>query len=101
MELLDKLHKRICRTVGPSFAASLELIVDRRNVASLSLFYNYYCGRCLPELVQLVLLPYFRGRSTYYSDRFHDFSVTIPLCYKDVYDNVSFLGELDSGILCL
>ena len=90
VELLDKLHKRICRTVGPSFAASLELIVHRRNVASLSLFYNYCCGRCLPELVQLVLLPYFRGSSTYYSDRLHDFFVTIPLCYKDVYDNSFF-----------
>ena len=24
LELLDKLHKRICRTVGPALAASLE-----------------------------------------------------------------------------
>ena len=26
-----------------------------------------------------------RGRSTHYSDRLHDFFVTIPRCYKDVY----------------
>ena len=38
LELLDKLQKRICRTVGPSLAASLEPLADRRNVASLSLF---------------------------------------------------------------
>ena len=29
LELLDKLNKRICRTVGPSLAASLELLVHR------------------------------------------------------------------------
>ena len=33
LELLDKLQKRICRTVGPSLAASLELLAHRRNVA--------------------------------------------------------------------
>ena len=38
LELLEKLQKRICRTVGPSFAASLEPLAHRRNVASLSLF---------------------------------------------------------------
>ena len=31
-----------------------------------------------------------RGRSTRYSDRLHDFSVTIPRCYKDVYVNSFF-----------
>ena len=45
LELLDKLQKRICRTVGPSLAASLEPLVHRRNVASLSFFYRYYFGR--------------------------------------------------------
>ena len=34
LELLDKLQKRICRTVGRSLAASLEPLVHRRNVAS-------------------------------------------------------------------
>ena len=34
LELLDKLQKRICRTVGPSLAASLERLAHRRNVAS-------------------------------------------------------------------
>ena len=33
-ELLDKLQKRICRTVGPSFAASVEPLTHYRNVAS-------------------------------------------------------------------
>ena len=41
LELLDKLQKRICRTVSPSLAASLEPLAHHRNVASLSLFYRY------------------------------------------------------------
>ena len=86
LELLDKLQKRICRAAGPSLAVSLEPLAHRRNVVSLSLFYRYYFGR----LAQLVPLPYSRGRSTRYSDRLHDFSVTIPRCYKDVYVNSFF-----------
>ena len=56
LELLDKLQKRICRTVGPSLAASLEPLAHRQNVASLSLFYRYCFGRCSSELAQLVSL---------------------------------------------
>ena len=58
LELLDKLQKRICRTVGPSLAASLEPLAHHRNVASLSLLYRYYFGRCSSELAQLVPLPF-------------------------------------------
>ena len=82
LELLDKLQKRICRTVCPSLAAFLEPLAHRPNVAS---FYRHYFGRCSSELAQLVPRPYSRGRSIWYSDRLHDFSVTIPRCYMDVY----------------
>ena len=58
LELLDKLQKWICRTVVPSFAASLEPLAHRQNVASLSLFCGYYFGRRSSELAQLVPLPY-------------------------------------------
>ena len=84
LELLDKLQKRICRTVGPSLAASLEPLAHHRNVAGLSLFYKYYFGRCSSKLTQPVPLPYSRGTSTHYYDRLYDFSVVIPRCYKDV-----------------
>ena len=90
LELLDKLQKRICRVVGPSLAASLEPLAHRQNVASISLFYRYYFGRCSSDLAQLLLLPFSRGRATCYSDRLHDFYVTIPRCYKDVYVNSVF-----------
>ena len=92
LELLDKLQKRICRTAGPSLATSLEPLAHRRNIASLSLFYRYYFGRCSSEPAQLVPLPYSRGRSTRYSDRLHEFSVTILRCYKDVFVNSFFPG---------
>ena len=90
LELLDKLQKRTCRIIGPSPATSLEPLAHCRNVASLSLFCRYYFGRCSSELAQLVPLLFPRGMSTRYSDRLHDFFVTIPRCYKDVYVNNFF-----------
>ena len=37
LEFLNKLQKRICRTVGPSLAVSLEPLTHHQNMASLSL----------------------------------------------------------------
>ena len=88
LELLDKLQKQICGTVGPSLAASLEPLAHRRKVASLNLFYRYYFGRCYSELAQLAPLPFSQGRSTHYSDCM--IFVIIPRCYKDVYVNSFF-----------
>ena len=90
LELVGKLQKRTCRTVGSSLAASLEPLADRRNVVSLSLFYRYNFGRCSSELVELVTLPFSWGRCAGYSDRLHDFSVTIRRCCKDVNVNSFF-----------
>ena len=102
LALSDELQKQICRIVGFLLASSLEPLVHYRNVASLSIFCRYYFGRYLSELPELVPFPFSPGRSTYYSDRLHNFSVTIPRCYKDACVN-SFLPytQLDSGILCL
>ena len=74
----------------PLLAASLEPLAHHPNVASLRLFYRYCFGRCFSELAQLVPIPFSQARSTCYSDRLHDFSVTIPRCYKDVYVNSFF-----------
>ena len=41
LKLLDKLQKQICRTVGPSLAASPKPLGRCWNVASLSLFCRY------------------------------------------------------------
>ena len=84
------LLKRICRTVGALLAASLEPLAHRHNVTSLNLFYWHSFGRCSSELAQLVPLSFSGGWSTRYSDRLHNFSVTIPRCYKGVYVNSFF-----------
>ena len=90
LELLDKLQKRICRTVGRSLAAFLEPLAHRWNVTGLSLFCRYYFGRGSSELTQLVPFSYSRGSSTRYFDRLHGLSVTIPRCFKDAYINSMF-----------
>ena len=90
LELLDKLQKSRCSTVSPSLSTSLEPLAHCRRVASLGYFYRYYFGRCSSEQAQLVLLPFSWGRSTSYSDRSHDFSVTIPRCWDYVYINSFF-----------
>ena len=99
LELLDKLQKSISRTHGPSLAASLEPLVHCQNVASLNLFYSYYFGRCSSELAQLVPLIFSCRRSAGYSDRLHDCSV-LDVTGMSM-SPVSFLAQLDSGILCL
>ena len=58
LNMLDKLQKKVCRTVAPMLAASLEPLGYHRNVGSSSLFYRYYFGRCSSELAELVPLPY-------------------------------------------
>ena len=65
LDLLENLKKQVFRFV----AASIELLSQRRNVVSLSLFYSNYFIRCLIELDKLVPLP----------------SVTIPRFFKDVH----------------
>ena len=76
--------QQIWGTVGPLLAGCLEPLAHCRNVASTSLFYRYYFGRYSSELAQMVPLSYSC------SDKLHNFSVTIPRCYKDVYINSFF-----------
>ena len=92
LDIFDELQKRICRTVDPSLAASLEHLTHRRNIDSLHLFYRYNFGKYSysSEPAKLVPLPHSRGMSTRYSNRVRDFSVTIPRCYKDIYVNSFF-----------
>ena len=46
LDLLDKLQKQVCTSVGRSPATSPELLSRRWNVDSLNLFYRYCFGRC-------------------------------------------------------
>ena len=60
-------------------------------IASLSLLCRYYFVRYSSGLAELVPLSRSRGVSTCYFNSLHDFLVTIPICYKDVYINSFFL----------
>ena len=101
LELLDKLQKQICRTVGPSLAASLEPLAHRQNVGSLSLFYRYYFVRCSSELAQLVPLTILKGGLLV---MLIDCMIVLSP-FVDVtrmyLSTVFFLAQLNSGILCL
>ena len=96
LELLDKLQKQICRTVGSSLVISLEPLARRRNVASLIFFYRYYFGWCSSELAQLVPLPFSRERSSCYSDRLYIFLSLFLDVTGMCMSTVSFLARLDS-----
>ena len=100
LKLLDKLHKRKCRTVGPSLAASFEPLAHRWNVASLNLFYRYYFDRYPSELVGMVSLPFSWGRSTCYSDRLHVFLSLFLDNARMSISTLSFPTQIGSWILC-
>ena len=97
--LLNKLQKRICMTVGPSLAASLEPLAQ--DVTTLSLFYRYYFGRCSSELARLVPLPFLEGDLLVtLIDRMIFLSLFLDVTGMSI-STVTFLAQLGSGILCL
>ena len=72
-----------------------------QNVVCLSLFYSYYFGRCSSELTQLVPPPFSQASllvilrdSMIFLSPFLDIT-RMPM------STVSFLADLDRGILCL
>ena len=90
LNLLDKLQRLIYYVTGPELSASLQSLAHRWDVASLSLFYRYNFGRCSFKLSELVPLPCVCGCSTRYSNRLHDFVVTVRRYNKEVYANSFF-----------
>ena len=101
LELLDKLWKQICRTAGPFLAASLEPLAHHWNVASLKVFsigislvnvhlnrLNWFQFLILKKGVLIILID-----CMIFLSPFLDFT---GMCMS----TVSFLPELDSGVLC-
>ena len=80
LDILDEQQKRIFWTIIHSLGTSLISLTYRQNVTSLCFFYRYYFGRLSSELPEMASLPDSHGVSTCYSNRLHDFSVTIPRC---------------------
>ena len=100
LELLDRLQKRICRTVGPSPAASLEPLAHRRKVASLSLFYRYLVDVLQNWLNWFHFLFFEGGLLLILVDYMIFLSPLVDLTRMSM-SIVSFLTQLDSGVLCL
>ena len=99
LELLGKLQKQICRTVAPSLSVSLEPVAHGQNVGCLSLFYRCYFGRCSSELAELA--PILEGRLLVILIDCVIFLSQLPDVIRMSTPTVSFLAQLDSGILCL
>ena len=94
-----KTDMQDCQSFTCHLSWTLGSSLNFRNVASWSLCYWYYFGRCLSELVQMVPLPYSRGRSN------RLVCMIFLSLFLDVtrisLSTVFFLTQLDSGILCL
>ena len=88
-------------TVVLSTAASLEPLSHRRNLVSLSLFYRYYLGRCVTELFELFHFSILEGSVlSILIDCMIFLSPFLDVTTMNM-STVSFLAQLDSGILCL
>ena len=82
-------------------SVSEHVLSHRRNVASLTLFYRYYFGRCSSELTQLVPLHFLeRGPLVILIDCTIFLWPFLNVTSMSM-STVSFLTQLDSGILCL
>ena len=99
LDVLDKQQKWVFRTVSPSLAASLEPLAHRQNVANLSLYlgiasvddYLNQLSWLLFLFLVVSLLVILIGHKSFLS-AFLDV-IRMP------FSTVSFLEEVDSGIL--
>ena len=64
LSLLDRVEKRAKHLIGQPLANELLPLSVRRDVASLSLFYRYYFGRCSSALSESVPKPKIFSRGT-------------------------------------
>ena len=54
LSTLDSVQKRLLGLVGPDLYSTLQPLSHRPNVASISLFYRYFHGKCSHELHSVV-----------------------------------------------
>ena len=85
-----------------TLAGSLEPLAHRSNVASPGLFFRCYFSRCSPERTELLPFPDYCRRSSRCSKIGY---LIFLLPFLDVIrmsmSTISFLAQLDSGILYL
>ena len=87
LDLLDRVQKRLSSLVGSVLSADLQALSHRRDVASLSLFYKYYYGKCSSELADLVPPKRVTVRSIRFSEQIHRHAVNSPMCRTNFYQS--------------
>jgi hypothetical protein len=86
VELLDRVQSKAFRLISsPALTDSLPSLSLRRDVASLSLYYRYYFGRCSVELWRCIPPPIGRPRSTRQACNAHRYSVALSQCRIERY----------------
>ena len=76
--LLDRVESKAFRLINaPLLTSQLPSLKLRRDVASLSLFYRYYFGRCSDELYYCIPGPKNWGRNTRLATASHEFCVEV------------------------
>ena len=75
LSCLDRVQSRLRYLVGDSLFSSLQPLSHRRNVASLSLLYRYYNGKCSKELQEIVPPRKTFVRNTRFASNAHPISL--------------------------
>ena len=78
LSLLDRVQHRMKKLVGSALYSTLEPLSHRRDVASLSLFYRYYFGRCSDGLHTSMFPTFVASRPTRRVNFLHSFCVQVP-----------------------
>lgn len=95
LKTLDLNYRNGNRTVGPSLAVSLECLAHCWDVASSSILYSYYFGRCKSVLDELPPIPHSCDSSICYSNRLYNFlSAFLDVISKPMF----FLAQINSRI---
>ena len=89
--LLDRVESKAFRLINaPHLTSQLPSLELRRDVASLSIFYKYYFGRCSEELSYCVPRPKSWGRNTRLASFSHEYCVEVGNTRIDRYDSCFF-----------
>ena len=83
LSCLDRVQRRLRYLVGDSLFSSLQPLSHRRNVASLSLLYRYYNGKCSKELHEMVPPKRTFVRNTRFSSNVHPHFLEVETAHQN------------------
>ena len=95
--LLNRVESKAFRLINsPPLTDSLDTLLHRRNVASLSIFYRYFHGNCSHDLANCMPPPLLRPRCTRLSTLSHPYSVQLSNARVNQYSHsfIPFTGKL-------